>query len=141
MKNEIPRRNRLDLSTPAELAIYNAMEEVEKAGADKRLTDALNLLAQAKNLIADYIEGIEVSQSTPMGNEVSEERILDLLNKFTTTDIEWIAHAHGAGTQVIDPMDYHKIAKELYSLFQSGEKASDPRSHSERPAKGFNDIR
>jgi len=34
MSNEIPRRNRLDLNTPAEKAIYDAIQEVEKAGAD-----------------------------------------------------------------------------------------------------------
>lgn len=61
MGTEIPRRNRLDLNTPAELAIYNAMQEVEKAGADLRLTEAVNLLDKARNLVADYVDekGVE----------------------------------------------------------------------------------
>lgn len=41
---------------PAELAILEAQYEVEKVGADKRLTDATMLLDQAKNLVGDYID-------------------------------------------------------------------------------------
>jgi len=54
--NTFPRRSRLDLCTPAEVAIYNAMQEVEKVGADVRLTDAVNLLSQAKDKVADYVD-------------------------------------------------------------------------------------
>ncbi len=54
---EIPRRNRLDQMTPAELAIYNAMQEVEKAGADVRLTEAVILLGKAKDKVADFVDG------------------------------------------------------------------------------------
>lgn len=53
---QFPRRSRLDLCTPAELAIYNAMTEVEKVGADVRLTEAVILLSQAKDKVADYID-------------------------------------------------------------------------------------
>jgi hypothetical protein len=53
---EFPRRNRLDLNTPAELAIVNAMYEVEKLGADVKLTEAIILLQKAKDLIADYVD-------------------------------------------------------------------------------------
>ena len=54
--NQFPRRSRLDLCEPAELAIYNATNEVEKIGADVRLTRAVNLLSEARNLVADYID-------------------------------------------------------------------------------------
>lgn len=53
---QFPRRSRLDLCTPAEKAIYDAMQEVEKIGADVRLTEAVILLSQAKNKVADYID-------------------------------------------------------------------------------------
>ncbi len=53
---ETPRRNRLDLSTPAELAIRNAVDEVEKIGADVRLTNAIILLDQARELVADFVD-------------------------------------------------------------------------------------
>jgi hypothetical protein len=56
MENEIPRRNRLDLSTPAEKAIYDAMQEVEKLPADVKLTEAVTLLAKAKDLVSDFVD-------------------------------------------------------------------------------------
>lgn len=52
-----PRRNRLDLNTPAELAIYNAMQEIEKMPADVKLTEAVILLSKAKILVSDFIDG------------------------------------------------------------------------------------
>ena len=53
---DFPRRNQLDKCTPAELAIYKAMEEVEKIGADVRLTDAITKLNEALNLVADFVD-------------------------------------------------------------------------------------
>jgi hypothetical protein len=50
------RRNRLDLMKPAEKAIYDAMQELEKVGADVRLTRASTLLQEAKNLISDFLD-------------------------------------------------------------------------------------
>jgi len=54
MNNQIPRRSRLDLNTPAELAIRNAMTEVEKAGAAIQLTNAIIKLQEAFDLVADW---------------------------------------------------------------------------------------
>jgi hypothetical protein len=42
--------------TPAELAITKAIEEVEKIGADVRLTNAVINLSDARNHVADYID-------------------------------------------------------------------------------------
>ena len=53
---DFPRRNQLDKCTPAELAIYKAMEEVEKAGADVKLTEAIIKLQEAKELVADFVD-------------------------------------------------------------------------------------
>lgn len=53
---ETLRRNRLDKCTSAELSIYKAMGEVEKLGADIKLTDAIIKLNEALNLVADYID-------------------------------------------------------------------------------------
>lgn len=47
---------RIDLSTPVETSIRAAMIKVEEAGADIRLTEAINLLGQALNKVADYID-------------------------------------------------------------------------------------
>lgn len=62
--NTIPRRNQLQEYVPAEIAIRNAMAEVEKMGADVRLTDAIFLLEKAKNKVADFVDGIEPSATT-----------------------------------------------------------------------------
>lgn len=70
METEIPRRNRLDLNTPAELAIYHAMQEVEKAGADVRLTEAINLLKKAKDLVSDCVDGVCNHAWMNMRNEI-----------------------------------------------------------------------
>lgn len=57
--NDIPRRARLDLCTPAELAIYAAMQAVEALPADVRLTEAVVLLQTARERVADYVDGCE----------------------------------------------------------------------------------
>lgn len=54
--NDVPRRIRLYLNVPAELAITNAIQEIEKLGADVRLTEAQILLQKAKDLVSDYID-------------------------------------------------------------------------------------
>ncbi len=58
LKN-FPRRNRVDLNTPAELAIRDAILAVEKVGASVGLTEAVILLGKAKDLVADFVDGIE----------------------------------------------------------------------------------
>lgn len=54
MENLVPRKSRIDLNTPAELAIRNAMTEVEKVGAAVQLTNAIIKLQEAFDLVADY---------------------------------------------------------------------------------------
>lgn len=51
-----PRRIRLDLNEAAELAIHNAIVEVEKLPADVRLTQAVIKLSEAKSLVSDFID-------------------------------------------------------------------------------------
>lgn len=52
------RRNRLDLNHPAELAIYNAMQEVEKMPPSVKLTEAVIKLQEARNLVADFVDDL-----------------------------------------------------------------------------------
>jgi hypothetical protein len=54
--NGHPRRNRVDLNTPVELKIREAVDMVEVLGCDVRLTDAVIKLAEARELVADWIE-------------------------------------------------------------------------------------
>lgn len=51
-----PRRQDLTLMTPAERAIYDAVQAVEAAGAHPWLTDAVALLQTARDRVADYVE-------------------------------------------------------------------------------------
>lgn len=53
----IPRRSQLESNTPAELAIRGAIQAVEEVGADPLLTDAVILLGQAREKVADYVDG------------------------------------------------------------------------------------
>ena len=52
------RRNDMIQMCEAELKIMAAMEAVEKMAGDVRLTDAVNLLASARDSVADFIDGV-----------------------------------------------------------------------------------
>jgi hypothetical protein len=52
----IPRRNCLDLNTPAELAIRHAVGVVEEAGCHPLLTEAVVLLGQARDKVSDFVD-------------------------------------------------------------------------------------
>lgn len=55
-----PRRIKQYLQVPAETAIVNAMVEVEKLPPNTGLTEAGKLLAQAKDLVSNYIDNYEL---------------------------------------------------------------------------------
>lgn len=59
---EIPRRIDLERFTPAERAIFDAVQAVEAMAADVRLTDAVLLLQAARDSVADYIDNIGPSR-------------------------------------------------------------------------------
>lgn len=45
-----------------------------------------------------------------------KDKIIGILNKYSKTDLEWMAGFHGKDCRVIDFMDYHKVADEIASL-------------------------
>lgn len=53
---DIPRRNRIDQNSVAELAVRDVIQKVEAFGCDPLLTDAVVLLDQAREKIADYVD-------------------------------------------------------------------------------------
>ena len=55
----IPRRQHLDRMTPAERAIFDAMQAVEALPADGRLTRAVALLDEARGLVGDFVDGVK----------------------------------------------------------------------------------
>jgi hypothetical protein len=57
--NEWPRRSDLQRMVPAERAIFDAVQAVEAAGADVRLTDAVVLLQAARESVSDFVDGVE----------------------------------------------------------------------------------
>ncbi len=69
--DEFPRRIRLDRMVPAEKAIYNAMQEVEKLSADVKLTEAVTLLSRAKDLVSDFID--DLNRAVKEGLEKTDE--------------------------------------------------------------------
>lgn len=54
-----PTRNDITLISEAEHMIRECIRFVEGMGASKALTDAVTLLGQAKDRVADHLEGIE----------------------------------------------------------------------------------
>lgn len=61
----LPRRNRLDQMTPAERAIYDAAQDVELLPADERLTKAVVLLGEARDLVSDYVDDTQPPADAP----------------------------------------------------------------------------
>lgn len=53
-----PRRLDVERMTPAEKAIQDAIGAVEAAGADQRLTRAVEKLVEARDLVADFVDGV-----------------------------------------------------------------------------------
>ena len=57
LKNyKVPRRCRIDLHSPAEKAILDAMQVVEGMEAHEKLTEAAVLLQQALDRVSDYVD-------------------------------------------------------------------------------------
>ena len=56
MADKFPRKAALCFNAPSELAIHEAIQKVEELGADVRLTEAVILLAKAKELVSEYID-------------------------------------------------------------------------------------
>lgn len=70
----IPRRIQQDKHTPAEMAITDAMAAVEDAGCDVLLTEAVNLLAQAKAKVADFVDAAPHDSAIARSARVTELR-------------------------------------------------------------------
>jgi hypothetical protein len=56
--DRVPRRSRIDMFSLAEKSIYNAQQAVEAMPPDVRLTRACDLLADARSLVADFVDGV-----------------------------------------------------------------------------------
>jgi hypothetical protein len=115
--NEMPRRIRIDLHTPAELAIYNAVLEVEKLPADVRLTKSVVLLSDAKDQLADFIDDHPEHQepANPLHRE-KEEEVTEQELRSKIVDILYEGNGTGAGAD--------DVAKWLSQHFEIKRKTS-----------------
>ena len=77
--NEIPRRSQLEKITKAEMAIYIASQVIEKLPADTRLTNAVIKLSEARNLVADYVDKIPLSDDNI---KIIEEHIVPISKQY-----------------------------------------------------------
>lgn len=58
----IPRRNQCNLMTDAERAIYLAILEVDRIGADPLLREAIELLKKAREKVGDFVDKDEIKK-------------------------------------------------------------------------------
>lgn len=93
MSEGIPRRNRTDRQTHAEAMIRLAVEAVEHAGADVRLTDAVVLLQEARESVADFVDGADpiVRRRAVAGEQADVLRLENTVNEYADAIME--AHA------------------------------------------------
>jgi hypothetical protein len=54
--DDIPRRAKLWLHCPAELALREVVDLVEQMGCDPRLTDVINAVHAAREMLADFVD-------------------------------------------------------------------------------------
>jgi hypothetical protein len=64
-----------------------------------------------------------------------KEKIIEILNKYSKTDLEWMEQFHGKDCRVIDFMDYDKIVNELVSLESQPEEKKEKLSIEGKIAK------
>lgn len=71
MSDALPRRVQQEKLTAAERLIHDAVGEVNAMGADLRLTDAETLLTRARNLVADFVDGVTPQRDSVIGPRIA----------------------------------------------------------------------
>ncbi len=67
MVHGMPRRCRLECLTPIEKALQNITIQIEQEGAHPLLTDAVVLIEQARDKMADFVELPKEKPLPPQG--------------------------------------------------------------------------
>lgn len=112
-----PRRIRLDRCTSAELAIYHAMEAVEALPPDVRLTKAVTLLRDARERVADFVDGVD-APALPPDPDTATHRPFSELRAELSPDSQQRAADRAAELLVADP----DAARRLRELARDGAK-------------------
>jgi hypothetical protein len=69
---KVPRRIQMLLWCEAEHKIQQAVDAVEVMGADVRLTDAVVLLAKARERVADFVDGVPAAEGPRAPSDTTE---------------------------------------------------------------------
>lgn len=109
--NSFPRRNQMQQWVPAEWMIYDAVQQVESMGADVRLTDAVILLGRAQERVADFVDGVALSPSSP--REPSEAVVEMMARRDYEND--WPTPPHDTWEEIDEEtrQDYRDDAREI----------------------------
>lgn len=113
----IPRRCQLQLMTPAEVAIREAMLAVEELPPDLRLTNALIALGEAREHVADFVDDTQRPTQPPT---FFVDPLFGLSGRQTATDVD-LADVVRVGlalspinvVQVTDPRSSHPTPGKL----------------------------
>jgi hypothetical protein len=122
-------RNRMDLWLPSELAIQKAVDEVEKLGADVKLTDAVIMLSKVKELVSDYIEAHPESQPpapsvNQQGREWVEKDVYDAVKYMAGSYMDLMtAYYSEEGVTLKD----WEVADKLFQSLKAKPKADKPK--------------
>jgi hypothetical protein len=136
--NGFPRRAMVQQWTRAEHAIFSAVQAVEMAGCDPRLTEAVILLGRARDLVADVHEGVpmriaEPAPATPVvrhpltGTPITQENVDALcarLDEYETEDWTDTERVNWLDANMEGFLPPHRPGEMCLSLF-----VPDPRTH------------
>jgi len=110
---DFPRRNSIGHLHPVEKALYETNAAIEALGASTSLTNAGNFVQQARNAVADHLEGVTVE---PVKPQTWRERLnmeeAELNDRITKLD-----------AFLIDGEASKSLTKELRALMQTQLKA------------------
>jgi hypothetical protein len=129
MADTIPRRIRIDLMTPGELACRDALIAVEAVGGHPLLTDAVNLISAAQSKVADYIDRDDPSQQRFVGYPRSVPRALSR-EQYTLLSDKLDLWRTMSVSGSMEMRDYHRRAAEALAVLLEF-KAKEP-----APAEG-----
>ena len=126
MSNDSPRRCHIYEFVPAEKAIWDAVQEVEKMPADVRLTNAVLKLQEAREWVADFVDDVKEADHYP--RPIKEPNAKETVIEFQKwTDLNgWFWYQNPARW-----LNYHnghsdspKSTAELYDLFLQSSSSS-----------------
>lgn len=111
-KHSIPRRTDQTRWTEAEHTIQQAVWMVEAMGAHERLTRAVILLAEARNAVADFVDGVSTPKPTPSPTRRSDFAITDWLNHWATELADGLPLTEGARELLVEDLREARAALE-----------------------------